>query len=678
MPFPRVVSLFCGRGSLAEDFNLMRVLLFCRKFSEVEAPDEIHVKMLNLSSLFERTSFARDFASLPNLKSLDFSHCNMDVELAHELFQRLPDFAGLTELVLPDVPEINDWEIVAEALTASKTLEKVSCTLLRERGDCWARALGAGLCAETPLSSISLRICGRMGDTALQAFEKLFLNKSLFSVAVIVKGGMSHSLAVTLSKALAGETAVKFLDLSIFGKLSFYCANLIERGIVKNNSLGNLVVSLLGELPDNWQAIVENLNVRLAEKANVTYQISPKTFSPVTATQLTDFLPCVIKHGLFGQESVTLNVWGELTFDGAEALYNVVPCTSVCHLTLNIHGKLTGDFLHYTARHIDKQKRLCPITINTWDQLTSEGEALFKVLELDKNPAVTLNVCEVSLPSDESADIKVVSIDNTASLISLLESAENTGKENLRVAINFQSDDSTYTGCSLHDSLPLGLARYCSLTSLTLTMNNFSLMSSELFTLISALESCISLKSLNLTLNEYNRKWARTSVSCEHGGLRRNTSLISLTLTLNIFTGSPPDSYFDFINISHDDVVPNISINPFTLTINDLSSRTHWGLSPRVLWSNCKSLNTFNLTINNWGEVRFYSLPSLLNAVITENSMRTLRLKINDWTSRNGVYPKYDFSGLVVKSPSLELIELTICRYGVEGTSIETLKWEKQ
>ena len=36
------------------------------------------------------------------------------------------------------------------------------------------------------------------------------------------------------------------------------------------------------------------------------------------------------------------------------------------------------------------------------------------------------------------------------------------------------------------------------------------------------------------------------------------------------------------------------------------------------------------------------------------------------------------FSELLVESPSLELIELTISRYGVAGSWLETLKWEKQ
>ena len=397
IPFPRVVDF----PILAADYDdldlifswtLLRVLLFCRRFSTVEAPDKIRLGTFFFPPPFIDSSVVRDLASLPKLKFLDFSDCFLNVASAHKLFQVLPDVASLTELALPDVPEMTDWGIVAEALTTSETLERVGCFLLGERGKGWTRALDAGLCADTPLSSVDLTICGPMSVTALQALENLLLNRCLSSVSVIVKGDMSHSLAVTLSRALAGETAVKSLDLSISGKLSFCCGNLIERGIVDNNSLSNLVVSLRGELPDNWQAIVENLNVHMAEKSTVTFEIYPNPFSQVTATQLTDFLPCVIDCGFFEQESVTLNVWGELAVDGAEALYNVLRCSCVCHLTLNIHGKLTDGFFHCTARHVDKQKPLCPITINTWDQLSNEGKALFKELKLDKNPVVTLNV----------------------------------------------------------------------------------------------------------------------------------------------------------------------------------------------------------------------------------------------------------------------------------------------
>ena len=703
MPFPRVVHLsFSSELSDESESSLLRVLLFSRRFSKVEAPDEIYLKVSSFISLVFESMFERDLASLPNLKSLDFSGFYYGRESLPSIFHSLPDFASLTELALYNVSGLTDWGILAEALTTSTTLERVGCFLMGERGEGWARALGAGLCADTQLSSVNLTICGPMNETALQALENLLLNKYLSSVSVIVEGELSHSLAVSLSRALTGQTAVKSLELRVNGKLSLCCAYLIERGIVKNNSLSNFVLCLHGELPDNWQVIVKNLNVRLAEKATVTFQFYPNTFSQVTATQLTDIRPCVIKYGLFEQETVTLNVWGELTVDGAEALYSVLPCPSVCHLTLNIHGKLTDDFLHCTARHVDKKQPLCPITINTWDQLTNVGKALFKELELDKNPAVTLNVCEVHVPSDESGDDKIVSLDNPASLITLLERAENIGKENLTVTIDVQSDDSTCddsddsswgdsddstwddsddsTGCSRNVSLlhcmPPCLPRNWSLKSLTLTINHFSPRSTAFsFTLIRFLESCISLKSLNLTLNEYSDEWENAFAFRLRQGLGRNTSLISLTLTVNIYSrGLSSTSHYQF----DDDFVPNISINYFTLTINDFGMLRHLEVSLGVLWSNYESLNTFNLTLSNWDRVSGDNLVESLDAVMKVNSLRTLRLKINDFRFRNGDYPEYDLSKLVVKSPSLELIEVTICRYGVVGSWQETLKWEKQ
>ena len=707
LPFPRFVyPSFYDEPEGVHTDPLFGVLWFCRTFSEVAAPEEIYLRMAFIPPLVDSPIMVRDLPSLPNLKFLDFSDCDMDVQLAHVVFQTLPNFASVTKLALPDVPEMTDWGIVAKALRTSETLETVRCILLGERGEGLIRALNAGLCADTPLSSVRLTICGPMSETGLQALEKLLLNKSLTSVSVKVDGDMSYSLAVTLSKALAGQTALKNLKLRVKGKLSFCCANLIERGVVRNNSLSKLVVSLDREFPDNWQ-IVENLNERLTEKSTVTLEIYPNTCRRVTAHDFRDVrADCVKMYGFFEQKSVTLNVWGEFTVDGAEAMYSLLPCTSLYQFTLNVHGKLTGDFLHSTARHVNNQKPLCPITINTWNQLTSEEKVLFKELELDKNPAVTLNVCEVQVPSDESGDNKIVSVDNPASLIALLESAENTGKENLTVTFDVQSDDTTCdyiddsscgdnddsNGRSWRDSLHLGLPRNCSLRSLTLTINNFHMRSTVLsLTLFGSLEGCSSLKSLSLTLNEYN-EWEKNYASLLRKGLGRNTSLISLTLTINIYTRPPidfDDSDDDDDDISDDDVVPNISMDSFTLTINEFSRELGyvdrvdiinyvWGLKSGDLWPNYKSLNTFILTLNNGDYLSVSSLLEFFDAAMKVNSLKILRLRINASRSRHGDYPKYDFSELVEKSPSLELIELTICRYGVVGSWLETLKWEKQ
>ena len=686
IPFPRVVHLLFHHDSIAEAGNLLTLLLFCSRFSKVEAPNEIHLRESSLTPIFSSSTTMRDLRSLPNLKSLYFSFLN--VASARVLCQSLPHFASLTELGLPGAPAMTAWGIVAQALPTSKTLETVGCTLLGERREGWARALDAGLCADTPLSSVNLRIYGPMSESALRALENLLLNKSLSSVSVIVEGDMPVSLAVTLGRCLTGQSVFNSLELRVNGKLSFCCTNLIEQAIVKNTSLTKLVLSLHGERPDNWQAIVENLNVRLAERSTVSFAIYPNTFSQVTATQLTDFLPCVIKYGFFEQKNVTLNVWGELSVDGAEALYNVLPCPWVCHLTLNIHGKLSDDFLHCTARNVDKRKPLRPITINAWQQLTNEGEALLKELELDKNPAVTLNVCDVHLPSDELGDNKIVSIDNAASLIALLEEAENTGKENLTVTINVESnnlrcddsDDSTCddsdhsTDCSWNYSLPLGSARNCTVNSLTLTINYYGAGETGMLDiLIDCLKGCISLKFLALTFNECNI-WEQASKYLLRKGLGCNTSLISLTLTVNIYI-----RLYTLIGQLDkiESYVTNTSMNSFTLTINDFCSSGSWKLGSNILWSNYKSLTTFNLTLNNCHRLSGDDLPIFLDAVMKGNPLRTLRLKIIDSQFTSGFHG-FDFSKLVVKSPSLELIELTISRYGDVGSSLETLKWEKQ
>ena len=183
-------------------------------------------------------------------------------------------------------------------------------------------------------------------------------------------------------------------------------------------------------------------------------------------------------------------------------------------------------------------------------------------------------------------------------------------------------------------------------------------------TLIGCLEGCSSLKSLTLTLNECKEK-AYSHLLRE--GLARNTSLLSLTLTINIYTEGA--GYFYALH--------NISINSFTLTINDFSSRGYYSSQLRFLSRDCKSLTTFNLTLNIVAKKFGFCLHDVLGAVTKGNTLRTLRLKINDSQFRSGSLES-DFSELVVKSPSLELIELTISRYGVVGSWLQTFKWQKQ
>ena len=171
---------------------------------------------------------------------------------------------------------------------------------------------------------------------------------------------------------------------------------------------------------------------------------------------------------------------------------------------------------------------------------------------------------------------------------------------------------------------------------------------------------------------------ANTYSSRLREGLGRNTSLISLTLILNIYNRVVREvDYFQPDDIPDDDFVPNFSLNSFTLTINDFSIVGDWDLGLGVLLFHYKSLTTLNLTFKNVTGKSDDDLRNFFNVAMKVNSLSTLRLKINDSRFGSG-YRGYDFSELVVENPSLELIELTITCYGVESSLLQTLKWEKQ
>ena len=120
-----------------------------------------------------------------------------------------------------------------------------------------------------------------------------------------------------------------------------------------------------------------------------------------------------------------------------------------------------------------------------------------------------------------------------------------------------------------------------------------------------------------------------------------------------------------------------MSVDSFTLAISDFTGNGGEGLDLDVLLSAFKSLTTLNVTLNRCRRDVYSLYYSLVNEMETD-SLRTLRLKFNDSRPSNHDFFERDFSEWVLNSPSLELIELSISRYGVVGSSLQTLKWEKQ
>ncbi|XP_044166064.1 uncharacterized protein LOC114951355 [Acropora millepora] len=508
LPFPRVLHV---REYHHE--KLINVLEACAGLSKVQTPAEVHVAVP--PGLQDVKNIQRVLAGVPNVKTL----------------------------ILPAVSCSIDRAKVGEILRFSKTLEKVTFTLSAGRGQGWASALDVGLDADSSLSSVGLRIYGALNESALQAVENLLFNKCLSSLSITMYGDVQESLVKALACGLAGNSAVEFLDLCVNGKLTFDGACSLEGGVLRNGSLRNVKISVNGELPVNWQIVGENLHAKLAKKAVVS-SIYPNIFSKVKGSQVTRLNRMVLSAKThLVQNNVTLNVWGELSGDGSKAMCEFLLHTPVSHLTLNIHGQLTDEILRCTARCVKQQEKPSSITINSCVQMTEKEKNLINEIGLDKNPSVSLNVCETGAPLKESSDSEVISIDQPNSLFAFFEKPEKVSSKSLSLTINLMPDTSHF---SLYE-LGHHLRNVTSLNSLTLAINIYrdtgSLWTWELG---KALEERNSLNSLTLAINIYSDidsfwifRLGKAVAKC--------TSLNSLTLAFNNYSDSDSDSQSGYL-----------------------------------------------------------------------------------------------------------------------------------
>ena len=508
LPFPRVlhVSQRCYEA-------LINVLEACARFSKVQTPAEVHVAVC--SGFQDVKNIQRLLAGVPNVKTL----------------------------ILPAVSDSIDRPQVDKVLRASKTLEKVTFTLSAGRGEGWASVLDVGLSADSSLSSVGIRIFGVLNQSALQAVENLLFNKCLSSLSITMYGDVQESLVKALAGGLARNSAVKFLELCVNGKLSFDGACSLEEGILRNGSLRNVKISVNGELPVNWQGVGENIHAKLAKK-EVVSSIYPNIFSKVKGSRLTHLNRMLLSETHFVQQNVTLNVWGDLSGDGSKALCEFLLRHRVSHLTLNIHGQLTDEILRCTARCVKEQKRSSSITINAWVQMTEKEKNLINELGLDKNPSVSLNVCETSAPLKESSDSEVISSDEPSSLFAFFEKPEKVSSKSLSLTINLMPDTSLF---SLYE-LEHRLKTVTSLNSLTLAINIYSVIKGGwIYHLVLALAKCTSFNSLTLAINIY------IDINSLRGyklgeALAKCTSLNSLTLAFNNYVSDSDSESSDSDN----------------------------------------------------------------------------------------------------------------------------------
>ena len=642
IPFPQHIEVNTFLPGIEHYRHFVKVLKACQRFSNLQ--QRFRVTVLNGCGFSPNPRnwpiLVGDLVSCSHVTTLSLFSFEMTTGEADGLFKVLSEGTGLQEFNLTVSDDMTDdvVAIIGKGLAASKTLTKVSIGLFEKRGNAWASALESGLSADTPLTTVALTIYGSVTETAIEALEKLVTNKCLTSLSLTIFGDMQDLLAAAVGKGLAGETYLNSLDLRVNGKLSIYGATVLERGCIRNHSLNYLRVSVYGEVPVNWPTVLKEL--RLSKKAQFSFDFHPDTGSKVAAYHLADFRPVGFENKLVPKQHLTVNLWGELSCDGAEGLCSVLAQCSLCSVTLNVHVELTDAVVDCIARCFMPLQTLSLVAFNIWGELSIKGKTVLQRIS-DNNPTVLLNWCEVP---DESCSGRPSSISDSSPV-------KGTGEDDFslefddRVEKHVQWTDVTW------------------LTSLHVTLNNFT----RKFSCYSVSTEKTSIPSLSVTINNHSSEYQEGTLKDLCRCLRNNTFLRALTLTINNFE-DPGEEDLRYTYLLSTSLAKNKALTSLTLTVNRYDTPgDKWFLSLVDCLAHSTLITELNLTVNVYSEISEDWLPNLCNTLTRGDSLTTLRLQVSDHCASGGHI--YDFSKLMLAYKSLSSLDLTVSFHGMVGSS---------
>ena len=581
IPFPTHVKIDLDY----EADNIYHVLEACKTFANVQKPVQLTV-FESIEVVLGYESVAESIQSCSQLQTLSIFIPAMEPDLAKALHNGLSGNTTLSEFTLQVSDSIHYDAAVAigESLAARKALSKVTLQLDRVWSENWTSAIEPALSADTPLKSVDLQVRGPLSDTAVYGLGKLLSNKALSSFSLDIFGDMQEREAAAISRGITGQTAVKSLDLSVNGKLSLSCANVLQNSLLENRSLNDLVLNVHGEIPDNWQSVVENL--RSVKKGSVSCNFHPDTGSSFTCDQVTHFCPAVVEKGLETKQYLTVVIWGEMKCDGAEALCEVLVRVPLTNLRLELHGRLSDGFATIIERYVRGQNTLHSLTIDIWDEFASGTETLLQELSRN-NEIIRLKLHGVSVPKEECNALDV-SIDNPASLTPVFSEVKNTRKE--RINLKIINDDKVISDWPrlLGDAL----AENTSLTTLDLTVSNYTMNPGIWKYLGDSLLRSSSLTVLSLTISNYSNMaegWECTLVN----SLAKMASLTTLSLSIDDRGGEVKFG---------EDLMAVKSLSTLSVVINGSKLTYFWGKFLRKCLDECNSLTKLCLTSNDYTE----------------------------------------------------------------------------
>ena len=518
IPFPEEVFL------LDKDvYPFARVLIACKRFSNLQFPVKLTAAVLGMDLEEDDVVFhcIECISKLTTVRLELPASFRQGSPNKDRLYNWLSSSKSLSELTLNSL--WNDSEdvplLLCNGLASCQSLTKVKFTLSGKNSGAYFNAVDIGLSADNPLSSaIVLEIYGSMSHTAIQALQKLLTNKSLISLSLHICGDVGDLLVAAVSNALAKQTSLKSIDLRLGGKLSSSGVNILQKGLLENTSLNYFEVVVLGEVPDNWQSVMET--IYSTKKSVVTYVFCPNNVGNI-AEEPIDLV--LAENGLVPKQHLTVSVWGKLSCEEAKALCKVLVSSSLALLTLNVHGNLTDDVIISIASGLKGCKTLSFLFVNIWGNLSLEGRTILSALN---NLSVHLNV---HTTPEESNLLLDVSVDNRSALKSFFAKVKDTSKEKVSLTINNNGDAIKEWAHHLSDAL----AENTSLTSLDLTLNN-CLMDGNLGEGVGeCLVQSTSIKTLSLTISCRDiKELIRTLSAC----FAKRTSFTTLSLEINDYS----------------------------------------------------------------------------------------------------------------------------------------------
>ena len=608
IPFPKVLTL-----ESYDDYNafFVKVLMACKSFSNLQTPAELYADIGWFVEL-GGSDVVDYIESCPQLKIVSFALGNelLSSSVADRLCKWLSASKSLSELTLKfrdTTPDECDLLFqICHVLASCPTLTKVKFSLPGYTySEGFFNALETGL---TPLTSVGLELLGSMNYTATRALQNFLSNNSLKSLSLCIVGADVQDLLVAaVSEALARHKVLKSLDLHFGGPLSSSSANFLEKGLMENSSLNYLRLCVHGELPGNWHSVMENL--RLAKNSSVVCSIYPNTWNNI-ADNLCH--PVMVRKGLNLKQHFTVNIWGEMSCEAAEALCEALALSSITFLTLNVRGNLTSGVANSIARCLEGNQTLSVLSINIWGELTTEGRIVLSRLSKN-NLSVQSNEHDVRIGPDEFNNVLDINMDNPAALRAFFTKVKERKKEKVNLTIN----NNGYVTKEWTRCIGDALAENTSLTSLNLTVNSCPVDADFGENLGKSLMQSTSLTSLSLTFNFSNMK--ERCLRNLGGSLDKMASLTSLSLDVNFYgegkKGVP----------SANVLVPIKSLSALSVVVH--SDRPWWigGVGDCLI--ECTSLKKLCLTFN--GEFEPYrDFDGLDDGLAKTTSLDTLSLAI--------------------------------------------------